>query len=119
MIVFTGAVVASVLGLAQSKRVRDSLPLVMSGFLLVAMIVTPFLYTPEKTAEANVMYPQLGLYVKMIVCGMGILLAMLGVKLIDRKMEAAVAEGRASFDSIRANRGEYFAFFMLSLMGDD
>jgi NADH-quinone oxidoreductase subunit N len=59
----------------------------------------------------------LGFNVKMIVCAIGIVLAMLSVGLIDRRLEESIQSGRARFDPIRVSRGEYFAFFLLSLIG--
>ena len=118
MILFAGVVIVSIMGLAHNRRLRDALPLVTAIVLAVAMVVTPFIYAESQMGrESGLLMPRLGLYVKLLVCGIGILLAMLSVGLIDRKLEAAVESGRASFDALRANRGEYYAFFLLSLIG--
>ncbi len=61
--------------------------------------------------------PYLGQYVKMVVCGVGIALTLITVGMIDRRLELAVETGRVKFDPIRANRGEFHAFFLLSLTG--
>ncbi|MHC4217526.1 MAG: NADH-quinone oxidoreductase subunit N [Planctomycetota bacterium] len=115
---FLGAVVVSVMGLSRSKLVRDALPLIVCAFLAAALIVTPLLYArTDKLARAAMLMPMVGYYVKMIVCVMGIVLAMLSVGLIDRRLEDAIKSGRARFDPIRMSRGEYFAFFLLSLIG--
>jgi NADH-quinone oxidoreductase subunit N len=115
---FAGAVVVSVMGLSRTKRVRDALPLVVCAFLAVALVVTPVLYTKtDRLVGAAMLMPMVGYYVKMVVCAMGIVLAMLSVGLIDRRLEDAVKSGRARFDPIRVSRGEYFAFFLLSLIG--
>jgi NADH-quinone oxidoreductase subunit N len=113
-----GAIVVSVLGLSRSRVVRDIVPLIVCTFLAVALVAIPFVYADEaRLARADLLMPVMGKYVKMVVCAMGIVLAMLSVRLVDRPVEAAVAAGRARFDPIRLSRGEYFAFFMLSLIG--
>src|SRR4029450_12889565 len=61
--------------------------------------------------------PMIGKYVKMVVCVMGIILTLVSVGMVDRRLEAAVESGRIPFDPLRSNRGEFHAFFLLSLMG--
>lgn len=117
MILFGGAVVVSVVGLAGQKRLRESVPLVTCLILAAAFVVTPLLYTEERLDRVTLLMPTVGMYVKMLVCVIGVALAMLSVGLIDRKLEDAVASGRTTFNALRANRGEYFAFFLLSLSG--
>ncbi|MHC4141458.1 MAG: NADH-quinone oxidoreductase subunit N [Planctomycetota bacterium] len=115
---FVGAVVVSVLGLSRSKLLRDALPLIVCAFLAVALVAIPLIYTrTEMLARAGMLMPMVGYYVKMVVCAVGIVLAMLSVGLVDRRLEDAVKSGRARFDPIRVSRGEYFAFFLLSLIG--
>ena len=122
MAIFVGVVVVFIMGLSPSKRVRDLLPLMTSVFLGLGFALTPLVYDSEfgrRLLENHdfLIMPMLGKYVKMVVCLMGIVLAMVSVGMIDRRMEAAVASGRIAFDPMRANRGEFFAFFMLSLIG--
>ena len=117
MCLFAGAVVVSVMGLSRSRTMRDMLALIVCISLAAAFIVTPAIYTQERVESADLLMPWLGRYVKMLVAGIGILLAMLTVGLIDRKMEASIEQGRTAFDPLRANRGEFFAFFLFSLMG--
>ena len=119
MWLFAGVVVISVMGLCKARGIRNAVPLVVIGFLAVAFIITPLLYTDDRLAKVadGLLIPMLGRYVKMIVCAVGIVLTMLSVGLIDRPLEQAVASGRARFDPIRVSRGEYFVFFLLSLIG--
>jgi NADH-quinone oxidoreductase subunit N len=117
LILFAGAVAASILGLSRSKAARDLLPLLVCLVLGVAGVITPALYAEDRVSRISLLMPTLGLYVKVIVCLVGIVLAMLSVGLVDRRMESAIAAGRMPFDALRANRGEYFAFFLLSLIG--
>ena len=117
LILFAGAVVLSVMGLARRKPVRDLLPAVTCLFLAAAFLVTPFLYRGDHIAHADLLMPLLGKYVKMMVCFIGIILTMVSVGLIDRRLEADVDAGRLSFDPLRTSRGEFYAFFLLSLIG--
>lgn len=118
MCLFAGAVVVVMMGLSKQRWMRDALPLVTCLFLAAAMVVTPFLYLDgDRVERAGLLMPMLGQYVKIIVCAMGIVLAMVSAGLIDRRLDAAIKAGRAAFDPIRVNRGEYFAFFLLSLIG--
>ncbi|MHC4774988.1 MAG: NADH-quinone oxidoreductase subunit N [Planctomycetota bacterium] len=115
---FLGVFVLSVMGLARTKFLRDALPLVVCAFLAVALVAIPLVYTQtDRLSRAAMLMPSVGYYVKMVVCAMGIVLALLSVGLIDRRLEEAVKSGRARFDPIRVSRGEYFAFFLLSLIG--
>ena len=118
MMLFVGAVVVAVMGLSPSRRMRDALPLTTVIFLAAACIVTPFLYANEaRVASADLLMPMLGQYVKMVVCIIGIVLTMTTVGLIDRRLEADIEAGRVAFDPIRVSRGEFYAFFLLSLIG--
>ncbi len=122
MTIFVGVVVVFIMGLSPSKRVRELLPLITSVFLGLGLVLTPLVYESETgriylQQSGFLLLPMLGKYVKMVVCGIGIILAMTTVGMIDRRLESAMASGRIGFDPIRANRGEFYAFFMLSLMG--
>lgn len=121
LILFGGVVVVSIMGLSPRKGVRDSLPLITCIFLGMAFAVIPALYSGER-AEAHMegaalLFPYLGKFAKMVVCLVGIGLVMISTGMIDRHYEKAVQAGRATFDPIRATRGEYFSFFLLSLIG--
>ena len=115
---FLGAVIVSVMGLSRAKLLRDAVPFLVCFFLAVAMAAVPLIYSDSvRLAKADLLMPALGPYIKMTVCGVGIVLSMLSVGLIDRALEDALKSGRARFDPIRLCRGEYFAFFLLSLIG--
>ena len=113
-----GAMVVSMMGLSGTRLVRDAVPAVVCCFLAVAMAGIAWVYgDAERLAGIDLLMPQLGPYVKMILCAIGIVLAMLSVGLIDRPLEDSLKSGRARFDPIRTSRGEFFAFFLLSLVG--
>lgn len=118
MIVFAGAVLASVVGLSKRKVMRDATAVIAVVALLAALIVTPIIYNNEdRIVAADLLLGHLGEYVKMVVCGIGILLVMVNAGLADRKLEREIAAGRAPFDPISATRGEFFAFSLFSLTG--
>jgi len=118
IVLLAAAVIVSVMGLSRSKSTRDLAPLITVLALIVAAALTPILYAnEEKVLAADMLMPMLGQYVKIVVCIIGALLAMLSVGLIDRNLEDAFSTGRAPFDAIRVTRGEFFAFFLLSLIG--
>ncbi|MFK7958999.1 MAG: NADH-quinone oxidoreductase subunit N [Phycisphaerales bacterium] len=119
LILFAGAVTAAVMGLSRERRVRDLLSPTVIGFLVVAGISVPIVHGSERGVEwsSALISPGLAGYVKLLTCFVGILLVMLGTGSVDRKMEADVAAGRVAFDPLRASRGEFHAFFLLSLIG--
>ena len=117
MILFGGVVVVMLLGLSPRKYVRDRLAIVTSLFLVAALVVTALIYKTDSLVGLGSVMPWLGPYVKILVCAVGVLLALLSVGLIDRRFESRIAAGKERFDPMRANRGEFFAFFLLSLMG--
>jgi NADH-quinone oxidoreductase subunit N len=119
MILFGGVVVLMVMGLSPRRAFRDALPLVTCIFLAAAFVVTPFLYRGEhlERAEEMLLLPGLGKYVKMVVCLVGILLTMVTVGMMDRRLESDLDAGRIPFDPLRTSRGEFYVFFLLSLIG--
>jgi NADH-quinone oxidoreductase subunit N len=123
MVLFAGVVVVFIAGLSRDRRVREMLPLMTCVFLAAAFVITPIVYGcahGQKLLADHpdiMIMPLLGRYLKMVVCAVGIALTLVTVGLIDRRLEAAVSAGRLSFDPIRANRGEFYAFFLLSLIG--
>jgi NADH-quinone oxidoreductase subunit N len=117
IVVFVGVVIVSVMGLSPRKAVRDLLPVVTVVSLLAGLIVTPFIYEGERVERAVLLMPVLGKYVKMVVCIIGIVLTMVSVGLVDRRLEADVDARRLAFDPLRASRGEFYAFLLLSLVG--
>lgn len=117
ILLFGGVIVVSIMGLSPLKNLRDMVPFVVMVFLAAAFVSVPMVYSPERVAQAELIMPMLGQYVKMLVCGIGILLVMLKVGLIDRRYEKLVGAGLTMFDPMRVNRGEFFVFFLLSLIG--
>lgn len=118
MILFAAAVIVSVTGLSRRKALRDASPLIVIVGLVLAALVTPMLYADAaRLAETGMLMPMLGRYIKVIVPIVGIALTLLCVGMVDRQLESAFASGRAAFDPIRVTRGEFYAFFLLSIIG--
>jgi len=117
MILFVAAVVVAILGLSKNHAVRASLPFVTCTALIASIVVVPFSWTSENAQTANLLLPMLGHFVKPLLAGVGVLLVLLSVGAVDRQMEEALGRGRTAFDPQRVVRGEYYAFFLLSVMG--
>ncbi len=77
-------------------------------FALIAAGLTP-------TIE-NSLLPEMARFVKMMVCGVGLLL-LPGMGSIDANLEAQLQQGKRRFDPLDTARGEFLAFFLLSLIG--
>jgi NADH-quinone oxidoreductase subunit N len=117
ILLFVGSVVVAVLGLARSTAIRRAVPTVTALFLLGSIGVTAYVYRTDAVETSNLLLPQLGGFVKALIAVIGILLVMIAGPAIDRRLEEAFDSGGAAFDPIRVMRGEYFAFFLLSLAG--
>ncbi len=117
MVLLAASVLVVILGLSKSRGLRDATPFITAVALLIALVVVPFVHTPERAEAANLLMPMLGKPVRMVVYALGVLLCLVTVGLIDRRLEAAFSSGRAAFDPIRVNRAEFYAFFLLSITG--
>ncbi|MCA9284526.1 MAG: NADH-quinone oxidoreductase subunit N [Phycisphaerales bacterium] len=112
-----GAVLAALLGLSRRKQVRDAVPWVTIATLLAAMVAVPFFNQLDGTTAAGLLMPMLGGTFKLGILAVAVLLCLLTVGLVDRRLEQAFATGRAPFDAMRTIRGEFYAFFLLSITG--
>lgn len=118
IVLFIGAILVAVLGLSKSRSVRRSVPFVTALFLAGSVVLTQFVYLDDAAlASSGLLFPRLGLFIKSLVGVIAIGLVGLGSGSIDRAFERAVGGGRAQFDPLRVIRGEYYAFFLLSIMG--
>jgi len=119
LILFVGAVVVSVFGLSPRRRIRDAMPAITAGFLVVGLISIPLVHTDARLEglEGGLLMPGLSAWVKTVMCLVGLLLVMVGAGSIDRRLEREVAAGRLAFDPLRTSRGEYYAFLLLSVIG--
>lgn len=117
IVLFAGAVVVAVLGLARTASIRRSVPLVTVAFLALSIVASVVSYRSDAVGQAGLLMPWLGAYAKPLIASIGILLAMVAGASIDRRLEEAFDSGRAAFDAIRTMKGEFFAFFLLSIAG--
>lgn len=117
ILLFVGSVVVAVLGLARSSSVRRAVPLITALFLLASVGVTAYVYRSSAVEQSGLLLADLGGFSKALIALIGVLLVMVAGPAIDRKLEEAFDAGRAAFDPIRVMRGEYFAFFLLSIAG--
>ncbi len=117
MILFVAAVTVAILGLSKNHGIRASLPFITCAALIASIAAVPLTWTNENAQAANLLLPTLGRFVKPLLAGVGVLLVLLSVGSVDRKMEESVARGRMAFDPQRVVRGEFYAFFLLSIMG--
>ncbi len=108
---FVAACVVMLLGVSRNAGLRrlvwwvTGVALVISGVLAM-------------TTEGRVgLIPGLTPYVKTMVAGVGLLLALVLAGSVDRGYERQVARGTARFDPIRSTGGEFAAFFLFSLAG--
>ena len=114
---FCGAVIVSMLGLARTRGIRDSVPFVSVGFLVAAFLLIPVATTDDRLLGAKLLMPSLPAFAKSLITLIGIPLVLLSAGRIDAALERAAAEGRVPFAAIRATRGEFHAFMLLSLAG--
>ncbi len=118
---FATTCVVMVLGLSKTRSRRE-LCAVVSALGLAAAGALAWLSTPspdyvEATSAGQALFPGVTSYVKLITAGMGLLLLLLAAGTVDRQEEASIAAGRRAFDPLRANRAEFYAFFLFSLTG--
>ena len=117
LVLFVGVVAIAILGLVRSNRIRGLVPWVSGGFIVAAGVATALVFTTESTADSGLLLPGLGAPIGLVACIIALSLLVMSVGRVDRQYELAVTEGRTSFDPIRATRGEYHVFFLLSLAG--
>ncbi len=117
MILFVGAVFVAILGLSKNRARRESLPFITCAVLIASIIAVPLTWTDENAQGAGLLLPMLGRFVKPLLAAMGVWLVLLSVGSVDRRLEESVARGRQPFDAQKVARGEYYAFFLLSMMG--
>jgi len=112
LVMFVGTCIVMMLGLSKNIAVRNACRPVTLLTLLVAGLIAAFGSSQMETS----LLPNLSGYVKVLTAIVGILLALLMTGVVDRDFERSIASGRP-FESLRSNRGEFYAFFLFSLTG--
>ncbi len=121
IVLFTTTCIVMVLGLSKSASMRGmtawiaGLGIAMAG--AIAFLTTPRGPEASDPSIGQVLIPNLAMYVKLVIAGVGLLLLLVQAGTVDRVEEAMIASGKRTYDPLRANRAEYYAFFLFSLTG--
>ncbi|MCA9307168.1 MAG: NADH-quinone oxidoreductase subunit N [Phycisphaerales bacterium] len=107
-----GACVVMMLGLSPKRSVRLGCEM-FSIFALLAAFALALFATP---AHATSALPNLMPFAKAMIAAVGVVLVMALSGTVDRDVEAR-AERTGKFDKARSTRGEFYSFFLFSLMG--
>ncbi len=117
---FVATCIVMVLGLSPNRAVRK-LCAVVAGLGLIAALALALTTTPHAGADqasvAQTLLPGMPRYAKVVIASVGLLLLLLVGGTVDRTDEDRIAGGRQTFDPLRSNRAEFYAFFLFSLTG--
>jgi NADH-quinone oxidoreductase subunit N len=108
---FITTCVVMVIGLSPDLRVRKLCPWVCALGLVIAF------GTAVPVEGAGGLFPAITPYAKGLIAAVGLMLLPLLAGTVDRDQDAAIASGRSGFDALRANRAEFYAFFLFSMTG--
>jgi len=107
---FIATCMVMITGQWPSRAIRQFTP------WICAIALTMAFFAAQMSPATHGMFPAIVPYAKMLISAVGLLLLLLMSGTVDRGLEADVDRGKA-FESIRSNRGEFYAFFMFSLTG--
>ncbi|MCB9847611.1 MAG: NADH-quinone oxidoreductase subunit N [Phycisphaeraceae bacterium] len=107
---FITATIVMILGLSPRRLVRKSCAVITGVGLIVAAVFS------WNSPAMSGMFPGLLPYGKTVVTLVALLILPLLTGLVDRDYEADVARGER-FDPLRTMRGEFYSFFLFSVMG--
>lgn len=117
---FAATCLVMVIGLSPSKPIRKlSAPIAGVGIiaaLILALTTTPY-GVAVRESVGQTLLPELPRFAKAIIAGVALLLLFLAAGTVDRDDEDRIAAGKASFDPLRSNRAEFYAFFLFSITG--
>ena len=99
ILMLSGAVIVSVLGLSRAAALRASVPFVSIATLIAAIVAVSIVHTPERAAEAGLPIPMLGLYGRSLIAAIGIGLLAVSIALIICSTAAAWTSGPTSVPS--------------------
>lgn len=124
MALFVTTCVVMVLGLSRASSTRK-LTAWVAGLGVIAAGVLAALTTPLPGAvvEGGVEFggqtllPQMVPFAKVLIAIVGVLLLLLLAGTVDRSDEEEIAAGTRTFDPLRSNRAEFYAFYLFSLTG--
>lgn len=110
IVLFITATIVMILGLSPRYHVRKSCAVVTGLGLIVAA------YFSWNSPAMTGMFPGLLPYAKTIIVLISLLILPLLTGLVDQGYEADVARGE-TFDPLRTMRGEFYLFFLFSVIG--
>jgi NADH-quinone oxidoreductase subunit N len=133
---FVTTCIVMVMGLSKSYGTRKATAIV-AGLGVVVAGVLAWQTTPEllrSGAQAGgalssliatgvdaragqVLLPNMVGFAKVLIAIVGLILLLLLAGTVDRKDEDAISTGARTFDPLRSNRAEFYAFFLFSLTG--
>lgn len=118
--VFAATCIVMVLGLSRVYATRKATAWV-AGLGVAAAGVLAALTTPHATQVnplfGQILLPDMVPFAKCLICIVGLMLLPLLAGTVDRLEEAAIARGSSTFNPLRSNRAEFYAFYLFSLTG--
>ncbi|MEX0654921.1 MAG: NADH-quinone oxidoreductase subunit N [Phycisphaeraceae bacterium] len=108
-----GACLCLVTGLHASGAVRRATPWVAAAALVAAGILIPITGMPYSELGFGAM----AVYIKYAAVAVGLLLLMVAAGVPEQLKQNRLAESAKVFDAGRTTRGEFYAFFLLSIVG--
>lgn len=120
---FAATCVVMVMGLSRSLAVRKATAGV-AGLGLLAALYLAITTTPGGPGtpaidpkHGQTLLPMMVPFAKCLICIVGLIMLPLLAGTVDRLEEARIASGRGSFNPLRSNRAEFYAFYLFSLTG--
>ncbi len=120
IILFITTCVVMVIGLSKTYMRRKATALIAGAGIALATVwaATRSPDAESVTAAAGqLLLPHMVAYAKTLIGIVGLMLLLLMAGTVDRDEEAQIAAGRRSFDPLRSNRAEFYAFYLFSLTG--
>jgi NADH-quinone oxidoreductase subunit N len=131
---FVTTCIVMIVGLSKSLAVRKSTGVIAGVGVLVALylaaVSTPHTsgpavcplthihFAPQLTASmGQVLLPDMVPFTKCLIAAVGFMLLLVLAGTVDRNEEAQIASGKRIYDPLRANRAEFYAFYLFSLTG--
>lgn len=111
IILFATTCVVLIVGLSPSATIRKSTGAIAAVGLAIATLMAHA--SPPGQGGFGAMMP----YAKALIGIVGLLMVGLMAGTVDRRFEAAIESGRATYQPLLATRAEFYAFFLFSLTG--
>ncbi len=111
IVLFLTTCAVMILGLSRTYATRR----ITAGVAGLGLIIAGAL--AFATPPAPGLLPHLMPFAKVLIAGVGLLMLMLLAGTVDRDEESLIAQKRIAYNPLRANRAEFYAFFLFSLTG--